>query len=193
MILRNLLIFGNRQIVIIMDFSKVFDVVLHKLLLIKLKHFGIQNNTHRWITNFLTQRHQRVVVGGDHSEWVPVRSGFPQGMVLGPLLFLLFINDLPENRFIQKRLQQENKCNWAIKGHTWEPFKEEGKLTVSQFSTKLERVCWPYQFKRYFTQPAVSPRGVIKAATSISKSTRTSLNFLSIPELLRIGITFHHH
>ena len=90
--------------VIIMDFSKAFDVVPHKRLLLKLKHFGIQNNTHRWITNFLTQRHQRVVVGGDHSEWVPVRSGVSQGTVLGPLLFLLFLNDLPENLSSQVRL-----------------------------------------------------------------------------------------
>ena len=61
--------------VIIMDFSKAFDVVPHTRLLNKLQHFGISGNTHRWISNFLTNRLQRVVIGGDHSDWAPVRSG----------------------------------------------------------------------------------------------------------------------
>ena len=82
---------------IILDFSKAFDTVPHNRLLNKLDRYGIRNKTHTWISNFLKYRKQRVVIGGEHSTWTEVMSDVPQGTILGPLLFLTYINDLPNN------------------------------------------------------------------------------------------------
>lgn len=82
---------------LLLDFSKAFDTVTHSKLLNKLIHYGIQNSTHKWLSAWLTGRTQRVLVEGALSKDVDVISGVPQGTVLGPLMFLIYINDINQN------------------------------------------------------------------------------------------------
>ena len=77
------------------DYAKAFDKVSHRLLLIKLRAYGIDGKLLAWLATYLEDRRQRVVVGNAKSPWLPVLSGTTQGTVLGFLLFLIFINDLP--------------------------------------------------------------------------------------------------
>ena len=98
---------------IIMDFAKAFDKVPHQRLLCKLKFYGIKNETLSWISAFLSNRTQTVVLNGESSDIATVTAGVPQGTVLDPVLFLAYINDLPEDlKSSQLRLFADNSITY---------------------------------------------------------------------------------
>ena len=99
---------------LILDFSKAFDVVGHRRLLGKLSHYGVRGDTHRWIEHWLTGRSQKVVVEGEASDDVPVLSGVPQGTVLGPLMFIMYINDISDGTDSTVRLFADDALLYRV-------------------------------------------------------------------------------
>ena len=101
-----------------LDISKAFDRVWHAGLLYKLKSYGISGQIFGLISSFLSNRQLRVVLDGKSSQEYPVNAGFPQGSILGPPLFLLYINDLPDDVICNIAIYADDttlysKCNQA--------------------------------------------------------------------------------
>jgi len=96
------------------DLSKAFDRVWHEGLIYKLRLFGINGSLLAWFQNYLSDRQQRVVLGGKLSAWKPISAGVPQGSVLGPLLFLIFIDDLAKLIQSSKKLFADDTSIYRI-------------------------------------------------------------------------------
>ena len=99
---------------VFLDLSKAFDKVWHEGLLYKLKSNGINGNALQLIKSFLHNRCQRVVLNGESSSWLSIRAGVPQGSVLGPLFFLIYINDLPEGLNSEVKLFADDTSLFSI-------------------------------------------------------------------------------
>ena len=107
---------GSPVDVVYLDFQKAFDKVPHERFLLKLKAHGIVDDVINWIEEWLIHKRQRVIVDGEISNWKSVLSRVPQGSVLGPILFLIYINDLEDDISSKERLHmsQINKIYRTI-------------------------------------------------------------------------------
>ena len=98
----------------VLDISKAFDKVWQQGLLYKLKQNSISGNLLETLTDFFKDRKQRVVVNGQNSSWANVEAGVPQGSILGPLLFLIYINDLPDNLSTNVKLFADDTSLFSV-------------------------------------------------------------------------------
>ena len=134
--------------IVYLDFSKAFDKVPRLRLLEKIKAHSINGRLLKWIENWLTNRQQRVVLNGSYSEWSKVESGVPQGSVLEPLAFVIFINDLDD---CIKQLTIVNKFADDTKlGHRIESDQDRETLQrcIDNLLTCAEDWCMEFNVKK---------------------------------------------
>ena len=128
---------------VFLDISKAFDKVWHKGLLFKLKQNGISGKLLNLISDFLSNRKQRVVLNGQYSSWANIEAGVPQGSILGPLFFLIYINDLSENLETNPKLFADDTSLFSI--------VHDLHLTANELNRDLAKINdWAYQWKMYF-------------------------------------------
>ena len=159
---------------VFLDISKAFDKVWHDGLLHKLKSNGISGNLLLFFENYLFNRHQRVTLNGTESSWKSISAGVPQGSVLGPLLFLIYINDLTENIKSQMRL-------FADDSFIFTPVTDV-QVTHEQLVEDLEIISnWGYQWKMVFNPDITKQAVEVIFSVKRKKPIHPDLNFNGIP------------
>ena len=173
---------GKQTDLILLDFSKAFDKVAHEKLLLKLHHYGIRGDTQKWIKDFLDKRKQAVVINGINSEKIPVSSGVPQGSVLGPILFLAYINDLPEQVKSRVRLFADDTALYlAISSTT-----ESEVLQTDLASLEQWEKMWDMQFNPSKCQVLQITK---KAKPLNTKYILHNVELESVPAAKYLGVT----
>ena len=182
---------GHQTLVVFLDFQKAFDKVCHESLHYKLERLGFCQEIRRWLRSYLNGRKQRVVIGESYSDWRPVTSGVPQGSVLGPLLFVVFINDMP-----------------AVVNHIIKLFADDSKLIgVIKNNSDLELVqkdldalvCWAKEWRMLFHPDkckvmSISKIKVNRPQLSMEKTNSTERHTLEYSEVERdLGIMVAHN
>ena len=167
-----------------MDLSKAYDCINHDLIIAKLEAYGVGKNSLRLIQNYLSQRQQRVKVGSSLNEWLEIILGVPQGSILGPILFNVFINDM------LLFIKETDICNFADDRTLYACGKELDTIsfkleietnTAIQWLKDNEMVANPSKFQLMFLSKYKNIKK--KTCLSIEKplNLQIQLNYLEIP------------
>ena len=117
-------------VLLLIDFSKAFDMVDHRILLYKLEHYGVRSNILSWFKSYLTDRRQYVNVNNTASSIEYLRHGVPQGSILGPLLFIIYINDIPQISKLAKFILYADDANIIVTGNNLREIEEKIKNLI---------------------------------------------------------------
>ena len=167
---------------VFLDMSKAFDKVWHKGLIMKLKSYGIQSNFLHLLENYLYNRKQRVTLNGITSSWKPVKSGVPQGSILGPILFLIFINDLPDDIICNPKLFADDVSLNAV--------MNEKNTSTNNIKVDLKALhAWSVKWKMVFNPDVKKPAEQV----IFSNRNSTSYDTLSYSGIDLKPVASHKH
>ena len=168
---------------VFLDISKAFDTVWHEGLLLKLNQNGISGNLLKLLRDFLSYRKQRVVLNGQHSSWNNVNAGVPQGSILGPLLFLIYINNLSNNLSSNCKLFADDTSLFSIVNNI-----HTSATTLSQDLKAITN--WAFQWKIIFNPDLSKQAQEVIFSRKIKKLLHPTLLFNNIP---LNNCLFHKH
>ena len=155
---------------VFLDISKAFDKVWHEGLVYKLKQNGIKGNLLDTLTNFLDDRKQRVVLNGQHSKWAYIEVGVPQVSILGPLPFLIYMNDLSDNLDLNPKLFADDTSPFSV--------IEDKHSSANKLNQDLSRINnWAFQWKISFNPDPIKQAQEVIFSCKLQKSTHPTLSF----------------
>ena len=158
---------------VFVDITKAFDKVWHHGLIYKLKENRVAGDLLDTLTNFLKKRKQRVVLNGQYSTWTNVEAGVPQGSILGPLLFLIYINDLPENLVSNPKLFADDTSLFSV--------IRNKHLSAQNLNEDLNKINhWVFQWKMSFNPDPSKQAQEVIFFRKFQKSVYPPLHFNNI-------------
>ena len=155
---------------VFLDISKAFDKVWHNGLIYKLKQNGVAGDLLDTLTNFLKERKQRVILNGQYSTWTNVKAGVPQGSILGPLLFLICINDFPEDLVSNPKLFADDVSLFSV--------IRNKQLSAQNLNIDLNKINhWTFQCKMSFNPDRSKQAQKVTFSRKLRKSVYLPLHF----------------
>ena len=155
---------------VFLDISKAFDKVWHDGLLYKLKCNGVKGNFSKLLASFLMNRHQRIILNGQHSTWTKISAGVPQGSILGPLLFLVYINDITIGLDSEVKLFADDTCLFSV--------ITQPNLTANTLNLDLAKISnWAFRNKMSFNPDISKPAHEVIFSRKILNTDHPNLFF----------------
>ena len=159
---------------VLLDLSKAFDRLWHDGLMYKLKTLGICGNYYGLIHSFLGDTHQRVALNGQSSKWSHIKAGVTQGSILEPLLFLVYINDLPEGLTTSAKLFADDTSLFSV-------VHDSAASTAFLNDDLLKISRWAYQWKMIFNPDASKQAQEIVFSRKANASNHETVYFNNVP------------